>query len=60
MAAQDSDRIDKYVDALVEARKKKGLQRDVATDMVKVSGLRALLGLCGDACPAWRSCARST
>lgn len=32
--AQNCSRIDKYVDALVEARKKKGISREVATDQV--------------------------
>ncbi len=36
MCLQTSDRLDQYVDALVEARKKKGLPRPSAYDMVKV------------------------
>lgn len=31
---QSCSRIDKYVDALVEARKKKGISREAATDQV--------------------------
>jgi hypothetical protein len=33
---QTSERLERYVDSLVEARKKKGLPRETALDMVKV------------------------
>jgi hypothetical protein len=50
---QNTSRLDKYVDALVEARKKKGISREVASDQVRrggcavcpVPGAHALLGL---------------
>lgn len=37
-AAQNTSRFDKYVSALVEARKKKGISREVASDQVRLNG----------------------
>lgn len=48
---QKSDLLEKYIDALVEARKKKGLPRETAADMVKndVNMFGVMMVACGDA-----------